>query len=146
MNRMISPCESVTSFRNAFSRSSNSPRNFAPATIDADVHRDDPLFLQRFRHVAADDAARETFHDRRLADARLADQHRIVFRPAREHLHDAPDFVVAADDRIDLSAPRQLGQIAPIFLQRLIFPFRILIGHALRTAHLLQAPASACRA
>ena len=33
MKRMISPCESVTSFKNAFSRSSNSPRNFAPATI-----------------------------------------------------------------------------------------------------------------
>ena len=34
MNRMISPCESVTSFRNALSRSSNSPRNLAPAIID----------------------------------------------------------------------------------------------------------------
>src|SRR5450432_2194396 len=34
MNKMISPCESVTSLRNAFSRSSNSPRNFAPATIE----------------------------------------------------------------------------------------------------------------
>ena len=33
MNKMIWPCESVTSFRNAFRRSSNSPRNFAPATI-----------------------------------------------------------------------------------------------------------------
>src|SRR5438045_567128 len=34
MNKMISPCESVTSFKKALSRSSNSPRNFAPATID----------------------------------------------------------------------------------------------------------------
>src|SRR6059058_5228369 len=33
MKRMILPCESVTSFKNAFSRSSNSPRNFAPAII-----------------------------------------------------------------------------------------------------------------
>ena len=33
MNKMTSPCESVTSFKNAFSRSSNSPRNFAPATM-----------------------------------------------------------------------------------------------------------------
>ena len=33
MKRMISPCESVTSLMNAFSLSSNSPRNFAPATI-----------------------------------------------------------------------------------------------------------------
>ena len=33
MNKMTWPCESVTSFKNAFSRSSNSPRNFAPAII-----------------------------------------------------------------------------------------------------------------
>ena len=33
MKRMIWPCASVTSFKNALSRSSNSPRNFAPATI-----------------------------------------------------------------------------------------------------------------
>ena len=31
MNRMISPSASCTSFSTAFSRSSNSPRNFAPA-------------------------------------------------------------------------------------------------------------------
>src|SRR5205807_858465 len=58
MNKMIWPCESVTSFKNAFSRSSNSPR--------------------------------------------------------------------------------QLGQVARIFLERLIFAFGILVGHALGTAHLLQ--------
>ena len=68
----------------------------------------------------------------------LADQDRIVFRPARKHLHHAPDFVIASDDRIDLALPRQLGQIAPVFLQRLIFSLGILIGHALRTAHLLE--------
>ena len=50
----------------------------------------------------------------------------------------AADFIVASDDRIDLSATRQLGQIASIFFERLIFPFRILIRHALRSAHLLQ--------
>ena len=94
--------------------------------------------LQRLRHVAADDAARQTFHDRRLPHARLADQHRIVFRPARKNLHHAPDFVVAPDDRIDLPLPRHLRQIAPILLQRLIFSFRILVRHPLRSAHLLQ--------
>ena len=94
--------------------------------------------LERLRHVAGNDAPRETFDDRRLADAGLADEHRIVFRPAREHLHDAADFVVAADDRIDLAAPRQLGEVASVFFQRLIFALGILIGHALRTAHLLE--------
>ena len=35
MKRMICPSDSVTSLRTAFSRSSNSPRYFAPATRDA---------------------------------------------------------------------------------------------------------------
>ena len=34
MNRMICPAASVTSLRTAFSRSSNSPRYFAPATME----------------------------------------------------------------------------------------------------------------
>ena len=38
-------------------------------------------------------------------------QHRIVFGPAAEHLDDALDFVLAADDRIDLALLRQFGQI-----------------------------------
>src|SRR3546814_8808366 len=37
-----------------------------------------PLALQRFRHLAIDDALRETFGDRGLADAGFADQRRIV--------------------------------------------------------------------
>ena len=38
-------------------------------------------------HVARDDALREPLDDRGLADARLADQHRVVLGAAREHLH-----------------------------------------------------------
>ena len=52
MNRMISPFESSISFSTAFSRSSNSPRNFAPATIAAEIERDHALVLQNLRHVA----------------------------------------------------------------------------------------------
>ena len=87
-----------------------------------------PLMMRRAR----------AFDDCRLADARIADEHRIIFRPARKHLHHAPNFVVASDDRIDFAAPRQLGQIAPVFFQRLKFAFWILIGHSLRTTHLLK--------
>ena len=61
------------------------------------------LFFKTFRHVAAHDALREAFDDGRLADARLADQHRIVLGAPREHLDDAADLLVAADDRIELA-------------------------------------------
>ena len=50
----------------------------------AQIHRDEPLVLQRFRHVAADDAPRQAFGDGRLAHARFADEHRIVLRAPRE--------------------------------------------------------------
>ena len=44
----------------------------------ADVERDQALALQPLGHVAVGDAPGEPLDDRRLADARLADQHRVV--------------------------------------------------------------------
>ena len=86
----------------------------------AHVERHQPLVAQAFGHVAIDDAQSETFRNGRLADARLADQHGIVLRAPRQHLHRAPDFLVAADDRIELAGACEFGQIARIFLERII--------------------------
>ena len=44
----------------------------------ADVERDQALVLQPLGHVAVGDAPGEALDDGRLADARLADQHRVV--------------------------------------------------------------------
>ena len=79
----------------------------------AHVERDDPLVLQALGHVAAHDALREPFDDRRLADAGFADEHRIVFRAPREHLDDAPNLIVAADDRIEFARLGFLGRSRP---------------------------------
>ena len=86
----------------------------------AHVERHQLLVLQQFRHVAIDDAQRQAFGDRRLADAGLADQHRVVLGAARQNLDGAADFVVAADDRIELAGAGVGGQVARIFLQRVI--------------------------
>ena len=86
----------------------------------AHVEREQLLVLQAFRHVAVDDAQRQALDDRGLADAGLADQHRIVLGAARQHLDGAADFLVAADHRIELAVARGLGQVAGIFLQRVI--------------------------
>ena len=86
----------------------------------AHVEREDLLVLQPFGHVAADDPLREPFDDRRLADAGLADQHRVVLRAARQHLDHAADFLVAADHRIELALARQLRQIAAVAGERLV--------------------------
>ena len=86
----------------------------------AHVERQQLLVADRFRHVAVDDAQREALDDRGLADAGLADQHRIVLGAARQHLDGAADLLVAADDRIELARPRGLGEVAGVFLQRVI--------------------------
>ena len=78
---------------------------------------------------------RQTLDDRRLAHAGFADQYRVVFRPPGKHLHHAADFFVAADHGIELATPRLLGQIAGIAFQRLVFGFRILVGHLLRATN-----------
>ena len=50
----------------------------------ADVERDEALVLQALGHVAVGDAPGEALDDGGLADAGLADQHRVVLRaPAR---------------------------------------------------------------
>jgi hypothetical protein len=106
-----------------------------PATIWPQIDRDQFLVAQLVGHVALDDALRQAFHDGGLADAGFADQHRIVLGAAAQHLHDAADLFVAADHGVELAAPRLLGQIDGVAFERLVFRFRILIGHALRAAH-----------
>ena len=77
-----------------------------PGDERAEVERDDALVLEALGDVAADDALGEALGDGGLADARLADEHRVVLRPARQDLDDAPDLLVAADDRVELAGPR----------------------------------------
>ena len=91
----------------------------------AEVERDDALVLQALRHVAHVDAPREALDDGGLADAGLADQDRVVLRAAREDLDDAADLLVAADDRVDLAAAGEIGQVARVALQRLVLVLRV---------------------
>ena len=90
----------------------------------AHVERDDPLVLQPFGHVLPHDPLRQPFDDGGLADAGLADEHRVVLGAARQHLDHAPDLVVAADDRIELALARQLGEVAAVALERLVGALR----------------------
>ena len=83
-----------------------------PGDHQREVERDDFLVAQQLRHVAAGDFLREPFDDGGLAHAGFADEHRIVFRAAAEHLDDALDFVLAADDGVDLALLGKLRQVA----------------------------------
>ena len=75
------------------------------------------------------------FDDGGLADAGLADEHRIVLRAAREHLDHAADLLVAADHRIELVLSREIGEIATVAFERLVLALGILIRDALIASH-----------
>ena len=85
----------------------------------AHVQRHQLLVAKALGHVAIDDAQGQAFRNRGLADARLADQHRVVLGAARQNLHRAANLFVAPDDRVDLARGGGFGQVAGIFLQRL---------------------------
>ena len=104
----------------------------------AEVERDQPLVLQRGGHVAVDDPLGESLDDRGLADAGLADQHRVVLRAAREHLDRAADLLVPADHRVELAGARRLGQVPPVLLERLERVLRVLARDALTSADLRE--------
>ena len=63
-------------------------------------------------HVVGHDPLGQPFDDGGLAHPRLADEHRVVLRPAGQHLHDPFDLFFAADDRIELVVTGQCGQVA----------------------------------
>ena len=96
-----------------------------PGHEGREVQRVDLLVLEQVRHLVARDALGEALDDGGLADAGLADEHRVVLRAAREDLHHALDLVLAADDRVELAIGGQLGQVAPELLQQLA---RLLVG------------------
>ena len=85
------------------------------------IERQDALVGQKRRHVAVGNALRQAFDDGRLAHARLADQHGIVFRAAAENLDDAFDFAFAAHQRIELAFERRLRQVAAEFREQRSF-------------------------
>ncbi|MGY3470862.1 hypothetical protein ACVW0I_007733 [Bradyrhizobium sp. LM6.11] len=100
-----------------------------------EVQRQQLLVLQALRHIAIDNAQRQALGDGGFADAGLADQNGIVLGPARQHLDRTADLLVAADDRIELAVARRLGQVARIFLQRVI---GVLGGRGIRGPALAQ--------
>src|SRR5262249_17229728 len=66
-----------------------------------EIERQDALVGEERRHVTLGEALRQAFHDGGLADAGLADQHRVVLGAAAEDLDDALELVIAPDQRIE---------------------------------------------
>ena len=99
----------------------------------SEVERVDLLVLEQVRHLVGRDARRQALDDGGLADARLADQHRVVLRAARQDLHHALDLGLAADDRVELALLRLLRQVAAELVEQLR-ALALLARRALRAA------------
>ena len=93
------------------------------------------LALERLGHLAIDDALRQPFDNGRLADARLADQHRIILGAPLQNLDGATDFIIPPDHRIEFALTRTLGQIDAVFFQRFALTFGLLTIDAFAAAH-----------
>ena len=96
------------------------------------------LVAQALRHFAVDDALRQSLDDGGLADAGLADEHRIVLGAPLQNLNGAANLIVAADHRIELALGRALGQIDAVFFQRLAILLGARILHLGAAAHFLD--------
>ena len=118
MNRMICPSADFDLLQHGLQAFLELAAILRTGDHRAEVERQELLALQRLRHVAVDDAQRQALDDGGLADAGLADQHRIVLGAAGQHLDGAADFLVAPDHRIELALARERGDVARVFLQR----------------------------
>ena len=83
----------------------------------AEVHRDQRFVFERFRDVAAVDAPGQSLGDGGLADARLADEHRVVLGAARQDLHDPFGLPGPADHRIQPLLAGGLREVAAELVQ-----------------------------
>ena len=127
MNRMTSLAFS-SSFITAFIRSSNWPAVLRAGDERGKVERDDPFAVEDPGDLLLHDPHRQAFGDRGLADAGFADEHRIVLLPAAQDLRHPFDFLLAADDRVELVLGRELREVvAEVVEHRRLGFFRLLL-------------------
>ncbi len=89
-----------------------------PSDHSGELELYDTLALQHARDLAIGDTLRDAFGDRRLADPRLADQHRVILAPPGQHLDGLFDLAVATDHWVDPALPGQGGQVTAELIKR----------------------------
>jgi hypothetical protein len=85
---------------------------FGAGHDEREVESEDALVGEETGNVAVGDALCEAFDDGGFADAGLADEDGIVLGAAAEDLNDALQFLIAADEGIELGIHGGLGEVA----------------------------------
>ena len=105
----------------------------------AHVEGEHGRFFEDLRNLGVDDLSREPLGDRRLADARIADQQRVVLLASAQDLDRALHLGFAADQRIDSPFPRLTIEVHAISFESAFLFFRVaaLLRVVLRFARLM---------
>ena len=77
----------------------------------AQIQADEGLSLEGLGDVASHDAAGQALHDGGFAHAGFANEHWVILRAAAKHLDHAADFLITADDRVDLALAGARGEV-----------------------------------
>ena len=92
------------------------------------------MVFEGARDIAGNDALGEPLDDCGLADTRLADENGVVLGAAAQDLDRVANFVVTADDRVELALARLRREVLAVLLERFELRLRVLIGYARVTA------------
>ncbi len=85
----------------------------------AGIEREDLGAFEQVRDVVVEEARRESFGKSRLADAGIADEHRVVLTAPAQNLHCPLELVAAADERVEFPSASACRQVRGIRRQRI---------------------------
>ncbi len=141
MKRTICPSEATTSFSTALSRSSNSPRYFAPATIEA-RSRPSSRFPLSPSGTSPSTIRRASPSTMAVLPTPGSPTSTGLFLVRRERiLDDAADLVVPPDHRVELPLAGELGEVLRVLLEGAVLALRLRGGDAGAAADVLQRAA-----
>ena len=99
------------------------------------IERENAFFLEPFGDRAVDNPLRKPLDNRRFADTRFADQHRVIFGASLQDLDRPTNFVIASDHGIKLALTRALSQVNGVLAQGIALGIGIVTVHIGPTAH-----------
>ena len=76
----------------------------------------DLLVLQTLRHFSINDSLRESFNDCSFTNTRFPDQQRVILGAALQDLDSSTNFIITADDGVELTLLGPFSQIDGVFL------------------------------
>ena len=101
---------------------------FGAGDDERQIESEDALIGEEAGNVAVGDALGEAFDDGSLADAGFADEDGVVFGAAAEDLDDALQFLIAADEGIELGIHGGLGKVTGELGEERGFAVALLLG------------------